>query len=95
MNPTDPNQPQTTDPNVVPVDPMAPQTGVPGVVPPAPIVEPPVVEETPAVEPPVETQEQPVSTPEPVIPPMGEQPASEVPGGDQGGNLPPTMPPAV
>jgi len=47
--------------------------------------------------PPPAMPEEPVApqTPEPVEVPMGEQPASDISGGDQGGSLPPTTPPTV
>jgi hypothetical protein len=104
MNPTDPNQPQNpdmnpmgagmppaTDPMATPtVDPMAPVAGMPQtpVDPMAPAVDPMA---TPApVEPTMPT------TPEPVAPVTGEQPVvGGMPSGDQGGQMPPTVPPVV
>jgi hypothetical protein len=90
MNPTDPNQP--VNPMATPVDPMAPVADPTTGMPQAPVADPTV---TPAPAEPVAPVEQPVSTPEPVETPMGEQPAGGMPSGDQGGQMPPTVPPVV
>ena len=89
MNPTDPNQSQ--DPAMNPMGSMPQATG-PAATPADPMAQ----QVPPAPVEPAAPVEQPVSTPEPPEPVTGEQPVvGGVPSGDQGGQMPPTVPPTV